>query len=123
MGGAVLSVWLIQQVFAKQRILLSRIGVERSRQVLKESGPDLLVLNYSEELSEEDVKLFEAVEGMDVIVILNKTDLEAKIDTERVRELRHRTSSCYDISFKEEGINDLKKRFNHCSTRLLKAVI
>lgn len=67
--------------------IVERIGVERSRQVLKEADLILLVLNYSEELSEEDVKLFEAVEGMDVIVILNKTDLEPKIDTERVREL------------------------------------
>lgn len=67
--------------------IVERIGVERSRQVLKEADLILLVLNYSEELSEEDVKLFEAVRGMDVIVILNKTDLEAKIDTERVREL------------------------------------
>ncbi|TDH74668.1 GTP-binding protein, partial [Acinetobacter baumannii] len=51
--------------------IVERIGVERSRQVLKEADLILLVLNYSEELSEEDVKLFEAVEGMDVIVIMN----------------------------------------------------
>ena len=49
---------------------VQKIGVERSRQVLKEADLILLVLNYSEELSEEDVKLFEAVEGMDVIVIV-----------------------------------------------------
>ena len=67
--------------------IVERIGVERSRQVLKEADLILLVLNHSEELSEEDVKLFEAVEGMDVIVIMNKTDLEAKIDAERVKEL------------------------------------
>lgn len=37
--------------------IVERIGVERSRQVLKEADLILLVLNYSEELSEEDVKL------------------------------------------------------------------
>ena len=31
--------------------------------------------------------LFEAVEGMDVIVIVNKTDLPQKIDLERVHDL------------------------------------
>ena len=36
-------------------------------------------------LTVEDEKLFEAVEGMDVIVIVNKTDLPQKIDMERVR--------------------------------------
>ncbi|MGY0656936.1 tRNA uridine-5-carboxymethylaminomethyl(34) synthesis GTPase MnmE [Bacillus subtilis] len=89
--------------------IVERIGVERSRQVLKEADLILLVLNYSEELSEEDVKLFEAVEGMDVIVILNKTDLEAKIDTERVCELANGRPVVTTSLLKEEGINDLEE--------------
>ncbi|MCY7781882.1 tRNA uridine-5-carboxymethylaminomethyl(34) synthesis GTPase MnmE [Bacillus sp. FSL H8-0515] len=89
--------------------IVERIGVERSRQVLKEADLILLVLNYSEELSEEDVKLFEAVEGMDVIVIMNKTDLEAKIDTERVRELANGRPVVTTSLLKEEGINDLEE--------------
>lgn len=89
--------------------IVERIGVERSRQVLKEADLILLVLNYSEELSEEDVKLFEAVEGMDVIVILNKTDLEPKIDTERVRELANGRPVVTTSLLKEEGINDLEE--------------
>ena len=40
--------------------IVERIGVERSRQVLKESDLILFVLNYNEELSEEDIRLFEA---------------------------------------------------------------
>lgn len=89
--------------------IVERIGVERSRQVLKEADLILLVLNYSEELSEEDVKLFEAVEGMGVIVILNKTDLEPKIDTERVRELANGRPVVTTSLLKEEGINDLEE--------------
>lgn len=89
--------------------IVERIGVERSRQVLKEADLILLVLNYSEELSDEDVKLFEAVDGMDVIVILNKTDLEAKIDTERVRELANGRPVVTTSLLKEEGINDLEE--------------
>ncbi|MEC1549912.1 tRNA uridine-5-carboxymethylaminomethyl(34) synthesis GTPase MnmE [Bacillus rugosus] len=89
--------------------IVERIGVERSRQVLKDADLILLVLNYSEELSEEDVKLFEAVEGMDVIVIMNKTDLEAKIDSERVRELANGRPVVTTSLLKEEGINDLEE--------------
>ncbi|MGM0949276.1 MAG: tRNA uridine-5-carboxymethylaminomethyl(34) synthesis GTPase MnmE [Bacillota bacterium] len=89
--------------------IVERIGVERSRQVLKEADLILLVLNYSEELSEEDVKLFEAVEGMDVIVIMNKTDLEAKIDIDRVRELAKGRPVVTTSLLKEEGINDLEE--------------
>ncbi|MCI4167178.1 tRNA uridine-5-carboxymethylaminomethyl(34) synthesis GTPase MnmE [Bacillus spizizenii] len=89
--------------------IVERIGVERSRQVLKEADLILLVLNYSEELSEEDVKLFEAVEGMDVIVIMNKTDLEAKIDSERVCELANGRPVVTTSLLKEEGVNDLEE--------------
>ncbi|MHA6488542.1 tRNA uridine-5-carboxymethylaminomethyl(34) synthesis GTPase MnmE [Bacillus cabrialesii] len=89
--------------------IVERIGVERSRQVLKEADLILLVLNYSEELSEEDVKLFEAIEGMDVIVIMNKTDLKAKIDIERVRELANGRPVVTTSLLKEEGINDLEE--------------
>jgi len=67
--------------------IVERIGVERSRQVLKEADLILLVLNYSDQLTEEDVNLFEVVKGMDVIVIVNKTDLPQQIDMEQVREL------------------------------------
>ncbi len=47
--------------------IVERIGVERSRQVLKEADLILLVLNSSEELSIEDERLFEAISGMDTI--------------------------------------------------------
>lgn len=58
--------------------IVERIGVERSRQVLKEADLILLVLNSSEDLTEEDERLFEAVAGMDTIVVINKTDLPQK---------------------------------------------
>ncbi|MFH7819897.1 tRNA uridine-5-carboxymethylaminomethyl(34) synthesis GTPase MnmE [Neobacillus thermocopriae] len=89
--------------------IVERIGVERSRQVLKEADLILLVLNYSDELTKEDENLFEAVKGMDVIVIVNKTDLPQKIDLERVMEL----ASDYKLvttSLKEDqGVDELEE--------------
>ncbi|WP_184248568.1 tRNA uridine-5-carboxymethylaminomethyl(34) synthesis GTPase MnmE [Gracilibacillus halotolerans] len=67
--------------------IVERIGVERSRQALKESDLILFVLNYGEKLTEEDRKLFEAVDGLEYIVIVNKTDLEQVIDLEEVERL------------------------------------
>ena len=40
---------------------------------------------------------FEAVQGMDVIVIVNKTDLPQEIDMERVTELAVGNRSYYNI--------------------------
>ncbi len=89
--------------------IVERIGVERSREVLKKADLILLVLNYNEALTEEDEKLFEAVKGMDTIVIINKTDLPQKIDLHRVKEI---TSSQHLVTtslLEEEGIDTLEE--------------
>ncbi|MDA1477029.1 tRNA uridine-5-carboxymethylaminomethyl(34) synthesis GTPase MnmE [Bacillus changyiensis] len=89
--------------------IVERIGVERSREVLKKADLILLVLNYSEPLSDEDMKLFEAVSGMDLIVIVNKTDLEQKLDLESVRTLAGRSPVVTTSLLKEEGIDELEE--------------
>ena len=89
--------------------IVERIGVERSRQVLKSADLILLVLNYSDELSHEDEQLFEAVKGMDVIVIVNKTDLSERIDMTRVRELSQNHNLVTTSLLQEEGIDALEE--------------
>ena len=56
------------------------------------------MLNSSEELTIEDERLFEAVSGMDTIVVINKTDLPQKIDLQKLRNLPEQ-ENCYDIPF------------------------
>jgi tRNA modification GTPase len=89
--------------------IVERIGVERSRQVLKEADLLLLVLNYSDELTVEDEKLFEAVKGMDVIVIINKTDLPKKINLERVEQLAGHHKIITTSLIEEKGIDVLEQ--------------
>lgn len=89
--------------------IVERIGVERSRQVLKEADLILLVLNSSEVLTDEDIRLFEATEGMDLIVVINKTDLPQKIDMQQVAELAGKGSIVTTSILKEEGIDELEE--------------
>ncbi|MBY0123655.1 tRNA uridine-5-carboxymethylaminomethyl(34) synthesis GTPase MnmE [Bacillus sp. S/N-304-OC-R1] len=89
--------------------IVERIGVERSRQVLKEADLILLVLNYSDDLTEEDENLFKAVEGMDVIVIVNKTDLPQKIDMERVRSLTQNHKLVTTSLLEDRGVDELEE--------------
>ncbi|MFB1097160.1 MULTISPECIES: tRNA uridine-5-carboxymethylaminomethyl(34) synthesis GTPase MnmE [Bacillaceae] len=88
--------------------IVERIGVERSRQVLKQSDLILLVLNYGEALSDEDRNLFEAVAGLDVIVIVNKTDLSQQIDLEEVRQLAGDRPVITTALIEEKGIDELE---------------
>lgn len=89
--------------------IVERIGVERSRQVLKEADLILLVLNAAEELSVEDERLFETIQNMDFIVVVNKTDLPRKIDLEKVQELANGSKVVTTSLLKEEGVMELEE--------------
>ncbi|WP_042220868.1 tRNA uridine-5-carboxymethylaminomethyl(34) synthesis GTPase MnmE [Oceanobacillus manasiensis] len=89
--------------------IVEKIGVERSRKVLKESDLILFVLNHNEELSEEDEKLFEAIQGLEYIVIINKTDLEQKLDLEKVSELSEGNPIVTTSLLEEAGIDKLEQ--------------
>ncbi|WP_172370269.1 tRNA uridine-5-carboxymethylaminomethyl(34) synthesis GTPase MnmE [Sporosarcina jiandibaonis] len=89
--------------------IVERIGVERSRQVLKEADLILLVLNSAEELSIEDERLFEAVSGMDTIVVINKTDLPQKIDMKKVESLAAEGTIVTTSLLQDEGIDELEE--------------
>jgi len=89
--------------------LVEKIGVEKSRQVLQEADLILLVLNYGDELTEEDKKLFEAVHDMDVIVIVNKTDLPQNLDMGELRQVAGEHPIVNTSLIKEEGIDQLEE--------------
>ncbi|HWO97478.1 MAG TPA: tRNA uridine-5-carboxymethylaminomethyl(34) synthesis GTPase MnmE [Bacillus sp. (in: firmicutes)] len=89
--------------------IVERIGVERSRQYLKQADLILLVLNYHEPLTKEDEQLFEAVRDMDFIVIVNKTDLSPKIDMQKVKELSGDHPVVATSLLEEKGIDELEE--------------
>jgi len=89
--------------------IVERIGVERSREVLKKADLILLVLNSADDFTEEDKQLFAATEGMDVIVIVNKTDLPRKIDIDEVRQFAHNHQIVTTSLLEEQGIDDLER--------------
>lgn len=88
--------------------IVEKIGVDRSHQVLEESDLILFVLSYNDELTEEDEKLFKAVQGLDYIVLVNKTDLEQKLDMDRVNQLAEGKPVISASFIKEEGIDELE---------------
>ncbi|MFC0561287.1 tRNA uridine-5-carboxymethylaminomethyl(34) synthesis GTPase MnmE [Halalkalibacter alkalisediminis] len=89
--------------------IVERIGVERSREVLKKADLILLVLNYGEVLSPEDEALFKAVEKMNVIIIVNKTDVEQKIDLSAVETLASKRPLVTTSLLRDEGVEQLEQ--------------
>ncbi|MBS4207167.1 tRNA uridine-5-carboxymethylaminomethyl(34) synthesis GTPase MnmE [Bacillus sp. FJAT-50079] len=89
--------------------IVERIGVERSRQVLKEADLILLVVNSADDFTKEDKQLFEAVQGMNVIVIANKTDLPQKIDMDELRAIAENHQIVTTSLVEEKGIDELEQ--------------
>ncbi|WP_413377099.1 tRNA uridine-5-carboxymethylaminomethyl(34) synthesis GTPase MnmE [Alkalihalobacillus sp. 1P02AB] len=89
--------------------IVEKIGVERSRQVLKEAELILLVLNYGDELTKEDEALFEAVQMMNVIVVVNKTDQERKINLEKVKKLNEGRPLVTTALIEDRGVEELEQ--------------
>lgn len=89
--------------------IVEKIGVERSRKVVKEAELVLLVLNFGEPLSKEDESLFDIIEGMDAIIIVNKTDIPQSIDLEKVRELAKGRPVVTTSLVEDQGIDELEE--------------
>lgn len=66
---------------------VEKIGVEKSLRISEESDIILAIFDISKELDEEDKKILKLVEKKKAIILLNKTDLEKRLDTTEIRSL------------------------------------
>lgn len=85
--------------------VVEKIGVEKSKEKIDEADLILLVLDSSREIDKEDLEIIEAIEDKKAIVILNKMDLENKLDVDILTKFKN----IIKISAKEDlGIDTLK---------------
>ena len=90
--------------------IVEKIGVERSREALKKADLILYVLNNNEILTEEDYKLAEIIKNEDIIVIINKTDLESKLDLEEVKTMVGNAPIVKTSMLSQQGIEELEEQ-------------
>jgi tRNA modification GTPase len=84
--------------------LVESLGIERSEKALAESELIFTIFDLSREFDKEDEKLIEAVKAASgaKIALLNKTDLEAKFDEDKLGDVfLHKVK----ISARDEGIS------------------
>ncbi len=60
--------------------IVEKIGVNKSRRLMEEADLVLLLLNNNEELTEADKELILKTKDKNTIIVINKNDLEEKID-------------------------------------------
>ena len=64
--------------------LVEKIGVDKSLRLIEEADLVILVLNQNEKLSAEDRKILSVCQNKKTIVVLNKSDLEKRIEEEEI---------------------------------------
>lgn len=81
---------------------IEQIGIERSKKAIKQAELIILVLDNSEELTKIDYELLDLTKDKKRIIVVNKQDLESKIDF---------NSEYIGISaIKQDGLHDLEKK-------------
>ncbi len=66
---------------------IESIGVEKSEKLLKDSDLVLFVVDGSRKLSEEDIRVHNSIQSEKVVGILNKIDIEQKIDLSKLDKI------------------------------------
>lgn len=86
---------------------VENIGVEKSLEEIGKADLVLFVVDGSEELTKEDLKIYNHVKEKKVIGIKNKTDLDQKLDLTQISEIK----DWIEISAKElHGIKDMENQ-------------
>lgn len=89
--------------------IVEKIGVDRAKMWIEEADLILYVVDASEQLEENDEKIIELIRDKKVIVLLNKSDLEKRVDEEKIRDVFG--DSVIEISAKlEEGMDSLYEK-------------
>lgn len=84
---------------------VENIGVQKSKLLIKNADLVLFVLDASRELDPEDIEIYNTIESDKVIGILNKIDIERKINIEQFTKVK----KWIEISALEKiGIEDLE---------------
>lgn len=88
---------------------VERIGVESARRQLENAELVLAVFDWSRELGEEDLKLAGSVRGLPVIAVVNKCDLEKRIDMDFISDnFKYHVQACASHG---DGLDDLERAF------------
>ncbi len=87
------------------------IGVEKAKSQIENADLVLVLLDSSEELSTEDVDILEYAKDKEKIVIINKTDLEAKLDLDKLKDYKYIMMSIVDGTGIDELQEEIKRLF------------
>jgi tRNA modification GTPase len=88
--------------------VVEKIGVEKTRESLKKADLVLMMLDVSQGLTEEDIKVYNLIKEQHTIVVINKTDLDENIDLDELEEQFKEHPLLWTSVKEEKGMEELK---------------
>lgn len=84
--------------------LVEKIGVDKSKEIIKTSDLIIFILNNNEKITDEEKELIKAISKKPNIIVINKIDLENKLDLKDINERAIKVSIKSNI-----GIDKIKE--------------
>ena len=91
---------------------VEKIGIEKSKEMAKDADLIIAIFDSSKKLTEEDINILELIKDKQCIIVLNKIDLEQKIN-ENTKQINETSKNIVKMSMKEQnGLKDLYKKIS-----------
>ena len=88
--------------------IVEQIGVEKSKKIIEEADLIIAIFDGSRHLTEEDEEIIKSLQDKKVIALVNKNDLEQKIEIEKLKDFNIIKTSFIN----NEGINNIYEEIN-----------
>lgn len=87
---------------------IEKIGIEKSKETFNDADLILFLLNSGDVIADEDYNIMNRVTNKNVLVLLNKSDMDRKIETDRIKEILG-DKTFLDTSMETgQGVEELK---------------
>lgn len=87
---------------------IEKIGIEKSKETFNDADLILFLLNSGDVITDEDYSIMNRVANKNVLVLLNKSDMDRKIETDRIKEILG-DKTFLDTSMETgQGVEELK---------------
>ena len=90
--------------------VVEKIGVEKSKESFSTADLVIMVLDASRKLAEEDIEILESLKNKKTIVLLNKIDLDAQIELDKIKEYVDSNDIIEISALKHQGIEELQDK-------------
>jgi len=92
---------------------IEQIGIEKSKNAFNEADLIIFLVDGSEKLSEEEIKLLEHLKDKKAIVLINKIDIDSKVSKQQILEIVPNVSVIFTSITNDVGISELEEKIEN----------